>query len=154
MLAPLPKKNLGGPEGTAPEKDPEKDAPPRERPEIEILRERIEKLEAELKKEKVPPVPQEKEKMVKGEIKAYLREMQRIPPTAAPLATRDEADEIKRFPPSQQVGALISLVFEKGLPEAISVARNLNNPAILDEFHDTLVDRYYQELVEKKFIQP
>ena len=127
---------------------PEKIVP---EPELEALKERIEKMEARLEKEKSP---EEKEKAVKQEIKSYLQEIQQTPPTAAPLATRDETDEIKEFPPSQQVGALISLVFEKGLPEAIAVAKDLNNPAILDEFHDILADRYYKELVEKKIIKP
>lgn len=99
-------------------------------------------------------MPKEKEKMVKQEIKSYLREIQQTPSFAAPPATRDEAKEIEKFPPSQQVGALISLVFEKGLPEAISVARALENPALLDEFHDTLVDHYYKMLIEKGILKP
>jgi len=122
-------------------------------PEIEALRERVEQLESQLKKEQPPVSPEAEEKAVKQEIKSYLQELQQIPATAAPLATRDEADEIKRFPLSQQIGVLISLVFEKGLEEAISVAKELNNPAILDEFHDILADRYYKELVEKKIIK-
>ncbi len=80
--------------------------------------------------------------------------MQQTPSFAAPLSVRDEADEIAKFPTGQQVGALISLVFDKGLEKAISTARNLNNPAILDEFHDILADRYYKELVEKKILKP
>ena len=48
---------------------------------------------------------------------------------------------------------LIDPVFEKGLDAAVSVARELNNPAILDEFHDILADRYYKELVAKKIIK-
>ena len=122
--------------------------------EIEALRGRVEQLEAQLKKEQPLISPEKEEIAVRQEIKSYLRELQQLPPTAAPLATRDEADEIGKFPASQQVGALISLVFEKGLDEAISVARQLNNPAILDEFHDILADRYYKELVEKKIIKP
>jgi hypothetical protein len=70
-----------------------------------------------------------------------------------PLAIRDEAKEIKKFPTTQQVGTLISLVFEKGLPYAISVANALQNPAILDEFHDTLVDCYYNILLEKGILK-
>jgi len=142
----LPEKNPG-PEGPILEKG----MPEAERLGIEELREKVEKLEERLEKERVP---EEKEKMVKQEIKTYLREMQQTPPTAPPIATRDEAEEIKKFPPSQQVGALISLVFEKGLPQAISVARDLNNPAILDEFHDILIDRYYKMLIEKKILKP
>ena len=122
-------------------------------PEIEALRERVEQLESQLKKEQPPVSPEAEEKAVKQEIKSYLQELRQIPATAAPLATRDEADEIKRFPLSQQIGVLISLVFEKGLEEAISVAKELNTPAILDEFHDILADRYYKELVEKKIIK-
>jgi chromosome segregation ATPase len=137
---------------------PEKNAPGAE---IEYLKERIGKLEAQLKKEQ-PAISPEKEpfdaaqgreKAVKQEIKSYLSELQQTPVTAAPLATRDEADEIKKLPANQQVGALISLVFEKGLEQAISVARELNNPAILDEFHDLLTDRYYKELSEGKIVK-
>lgn len=120
--------------------------------EIKELQERIAKLEAEIEKER-KPVVESKEKMVKQEIKDYLQELQEMPATAAPIATRDEADEVDKLPPSQQIGALISLAVEKGIRKAISVANDIDNPAILDEFHDTLVDRYYQELVDKKIIK-
>ncbi|MBI2041657.1 MAG: hypothetical protein HYT20_01380 [Candidatus Nealsonbacteria bacterium] len=122
-------------------------------PEIEALKERVMQLETRLKKEQPFVSPEKKEEKVKQDIKDYLQELQQIPSTAAPLATRDEAKEIKKFPASQQVGALVSLVFEKGLDAAVSVAKELNNPAILDEFHDILADRYYKELVEKKIIK-
>ncbi|PIR71844.1 MAG: hypothetical protein CO145_00155 [Candidatus Nealsonbacteria bacterium CG_4_9_14_3_um_filter_37_13] len=121
-----------------------------EQPEVLELRERIEKLEAQLEREKVP---EEKEKMVKQEIKSYLQELQKTPSFAPPPATRDEAEEIAKFESSQQVGALVSLVFEKGLLEAISVANALDNPAILDEFHDTLVDRYYERLIKEGILK-
>jgi hypothetical protein len=129
---------------------PEKEVPKVELPEIEELKERIEKIEAQLKKEKLP---EEKEKIVKQEIKAYLREVQRMPSFAPPPVVRDEAKEIAKFPITQQVGALVSLVFEKGLREAISVAKVLDNPAVLDEFHDVLVDRYYEILIEKGILR-
>ena len=122
--------------------------------EIEALRQRIEQLEAQIKKEQPFVSPEKGEKAVKQEIKSYLRELQSMPSAAAPLATRDEAKEIDKFPASQQVGALVSLVFEKGLGRAISVARQLDNPAILDEFHDILADRYYKDLIDKKIIKP
>lgn len=118
----------------------------KELPELEELKERILKLKEELKKEKSL---EEKKEMIKREIKSYLEELQKTPSFAPPLEFRDEAREISQFPPSEQVGALISLVFEKGLKEAIFVAQQLNNPAILDEFHDTLVNYYYEILLEK-----
>ena len=128
----------------------EKELPKIEAPEIRELKERIEKLEAVMKSERAPF---EKEKMVKEEIDSYLKELQKLPSFAPPKTTRDEAKEIAKFPTSQQVGVLVSLVFEKGLRQAISVAKTLGNPAILDEFHDILVDRYYQILIEKKIIK-
>lgn len=118
---------------------------------IEELQKRIEKIESVLNKtEKIS----EKESIVKKEIKSYLEELQKLPTFASPAKVRDEAKEIKNFSPPQQVGALIALVFEKGIKEAISVARALDNPAILDEFHDVLVDRYYKILVEKGILKP
>jgi len=122
--------------------------------EIEVLQKRVEQLESQMRKERPSISPEKEEKAVKQEIKSYLRELQQTPTTIAPLATRDEVKEIKKFPPSQQVGALVSLVFDKGLEEAISVAKGIDNPAILDELHDILVDRYFKELVEKKIIKP
>jgi hypothetical protein len=119
-------------------------------PEIQELKERLEKLEAKIEREKMP---EKKEKIVKEEIKSYLRELQKTPSFAPPTAVRDEAKEISRFGAGEQVGALISLVFERGLKYALSVAQQLKNPAILDEFHDTLVDHYYQVLLEKKIIK-
>ncbi|MFH1780716.1 MAG: hypothetical protein ABH841_01830 [Candidatus Nealsonbacteria bacterium] len=118
-------------------------------PEVEALREKIGKVSEGQFQEKAP---EEKEKIIKDEIKSYLHELQGVPAATAPLATRDEADEIKKFPANQQVGALVALAFEKSLGEAIRVARRLDNPAILDEFHDILIDRYYQALIQgKKF---
>jgi len=118
--------------------------------EIEKLKERIQEIESQVLKAK----PESREKLIKEEIRKYLEELQETPSFAPPTNVRDEAKEISKFPPSQQVGALISLVFEKGLKEAISVARQLQNPAILDEFHDTLVDQFYEKLVKEKIIKP
>lgn len=125
-------------------------------PEIEIkaLNERIKNLESRLEKEQSLISPEIEKKEIKKEIKTYLKELQKMPSTAAPVSTRDETKEIEKFPASQQVGALISLVFEKGLNQAISVAKGIDNPAILDEFHDILVDRYYEELIKKGIIKP
>jgi len=142
----LSAKSYSGQEGVNPEKIPLKIEPS----ELQELKERIKNLEAQLKKEKVP---EERERMVKQEIKVHLQRMQKMPTFAAPQKVRDEADEITKFPSTQQVGALVSLVFEKGLEEAISVAQALKNPAVLDEFHDILIDRYYHILIEKEILK-
>lgn len=138
----MPKKNYK-------ESISEKNISETERLEIKDLKTKIEKLESQLKKEQAP-AEQEKEKVIKDEIEAHLQELQQTPSFAASTSTRDEADEIAEFPLDQQVGALISLAFDKGTKKAISVARGLNNPAVLDEFHNILINRYYNELINKK----
>lgn len=120
-------------------------------PEIKEMEERIKKLESRLEKEKSS---ENKERAVKQEIKTCLEEWQQTPSFASSLDVRDESKEIAEFEFSQQVGTIVSLVFEKGLSEAISVAREINNPAVLDELHDALVDRYYKMLKEKGILEP
>jgi len=118
--------------------------------ELQELKRKIEELESKLQKENNKG---KKEMLVKEKIKEYIKETQKKPSFAPPLKLRDEAKEIEKFSAPEQVGALISLAFEKGIHYAISVAKNLKNPAILDEFHDVLVDKYFQILVEKRVIR-
>jgi len=118
-------------------------------PEIEGLREKLQEQEKIFEKEQ----PQEKEKLIKKEIEEKLKEFQTSTTSGIPIDDRDEADEIVGFSPEQQVEALVSLVFEKGLEKAVSVAKKINNPAILDQFHDTLVDKYYQMLTSQGVIK-
>jgi len=120
-----------------------------EMPGTEQVREKVESVEKRLKE----LTPESREERIKREIKAYLNELQQMPPSSLPVVARDEAKEISKLPANQQVGTLISLVFEKGLIEAVSVAKALDNPAVLDEFHDLLVDRYYEELIKRKILK-
>lgn len=120
-------------------------------PEIKELKERLEKIENQLEKE--IKSEEEKEQLMKQEIKDYFEELHKQSPFVPSLSDQDEAKEIASFEPNQQIGALINLVFQKGLPKAISVVRALNNPALLDEFHDILVDYYFEILVKKRILK-
>lgn len=115
--------------------------------EIQELKEKLESSPIDLEKERTP----EKETAIKEEIKQYVKSQPAD--DLVPLSKRDEAREIKKFPEKQQINALISLVFEKGLKQAVSIARALDNPAVLDEFHDVLADRYFDELIKRKIIK-
>jgi len=121
--------------------------------EITELRKRLSELESRARAGEGIVNEAEKKQEVRREIKKYLENIQQTPSFAAPIATRDEVREIGKMEPSQQIGALISLVFEKGLPTAIQVAKETDNPAILDELHDTLVDYYYQVLIDKDILK-
>ena len=118
--------------------------------ELAEIKEKIEGSAIDLEKEKTP----EKEQAIKEQIKQYVQQAQPTDDNSQlPLSKRDEAREIKKFPEKQQINALISLVFEKGLKQAVSVARSIDNPAVLDEFHDVLIDRYFDELIKRKIIK-
>ena len=122
-----------------------------ERDSLEIieLKRRIIELESKTATPERIMSTAEKTEEIKREIKDYLQTAQQTPSFAVPISTRDELKEVKRMEPSQQIGALVSLVFEKDLKTALEVAEDINNPAILDEFHDTLIDHYYQDLIKK-----
>ena len=47
-----------------------------------------------------------------------------------------------------EIEALIQIAFEKGIAAAIEEAKGKNDPHLLDDFHDALIDRFYQKLVE------
>lgn len=48
-----------------------------------------------------------------------------------------------------QVQELVNIAFTKGLVVAVKEVNRLNNPALLDAFHDVLVDQLYDTLVER-----
>jgi hypothetical protein len=60
-----------------------------------------------------------------------------------------KAQTLQNEPKERQIALLIQLAFEKSVFEAVNVARKLDNPYLLDEFHDALVDKLYNQLVEK-----
>ncbi len=122
---------------------------------IDELKKRIKEAEAgrqSFERKREVEKETEKEKMIKQEIREYIKTMQAVPHPSLPLSQRDEADEIAALEPTEQIEALIALVFEKGLKEAVDIVNKLNNPALLDAFHDGLVDCFYEELKKRKII--
>ncbi|MBU1255628.1 hypothetical protein KKH35_02030, partial [Patescibacteria group bacterium] len=59
---------------------------------------------------------------------------------------QDDNKDVNR---QNQIKMLCDLAFEKGIDVAIEEARKLDNPYILDEFHDSLVDELREKLIEK-----
>ncbi|MBZ1356237.1 MAG: hypothetical protein KY054_00490 [Candidatus Nealsonbacteria bacterium] len=106
-------------------------------------------VEKDVKLEQEPKIEDSKA----GErIKEQMAELQKSAPST-PVHTRDEFKEIKILPSTQQVGALLSLVFrDNKFDLALSIAKALDNPAVMDEFHDILIERY-EELIEKGILK-
>lgn len=80
-----------------------------------------------------------------------------LPAPPATAVSDDDAQktafEFKEKGHENIIVELISLAFSKGLASAMKVANALKNPHVLDEFHDTLADRYYQKLLEARKIK-
>ena len=58
------------------------------------------------------------------------------------------SDELK-----SQVQQLVDLAFTKSVSDAVNQARATNNAALIDAFHDALVDELYNYLVERGKLQ-
>lgn len=80
------------------------------------------------------------------------------PPTDQPLAPQSPQGDIGDDPLAgldhrEQIEELATIAFSKGIVEAVNIARRTNNPHLLDEFHDALVDRLYDYLVQEGVIE-
>ncbi len=53
-----------------------------------------------------------------------------------------------------KVQELVNFVFQNSLDQGIKEAVKLNNPALIDAFHDVLVDQLYEALLERKKVDP
>ncbi|OIP77534.1 MAG: hypothetical protein CO002_03895 [Candidatus Portnoybacteria bacterium CG_4_8_14_3_um_filter_44_10] len=70
-----------------------------------------------------------------------------------PAQVQKQSQQISALDPQNQVKFLCDLAFQKGLDFAIQTARNLDNPYVLDAFHDALVDELYKRLVTERKIE-
>lgn len=51
------------------------------------------------------------------------------------------------------VQQLIDITFGKSLSDAVKAAKDQNNPAVMDAFHDILADQMYDILIERKQLE-
>ena len=103
--------------------------------------------QSELKKEKFE---QDELKETEGFKKEQAGTGTATPQTKTQKQVSDDAVKIKKMDQKNQIKSLIKLVFAKNLAYAVKVARNLDSPYVLDEFHDTLVDEHYEEMIKEK----
>lgn len=77
-------------------------------------------------------------------------------PTPASAAPTTDGQPSYLDPQLQpQVQQLVDIAFTKTLAEAIQAAVKTNNAALIDAFHDVLVDQLYEELLARqKLKQP
>lgn len=77
-----------------------------------------------------------------------------LPPTAPVTNTNNNAasdEEEKEH--LVIIEDLIKDALTNGLAHALKKAESLRNPHILDDFHDTLADKYYEKLLESRILK-
>ena len=78
-----------------------------------------------------------------------------VTPQSSQIRSQQDHDDLSYVLPElkEKVQELINLVFNKSLDEGIKEVSRSNNPALIDAFHDVLVDELYNVLVERKKLE-
>ena len=70
-------------------------------------------------------------------------------PTPAPDPSTSSGSSVLPEELHQKVQALVNTAFIKSIDDAVAEAKATNNAALIDAFHDLLVDELYNHLVER-----
>ncbi|MEA3292896.1 MAG: hypothetical protein U9P88_00210 [Patescibacteria group bacterium] len=69
-------------------------------------------------------------------------------PTSSPTKINQQIKKLKKLDRQNQVKKLCDLSFQNSLDFVIKIAKGLDNDYVLDEFHDTLVDKLREKLIK------
>jgi hypothetical protein len=127
--------------------------------EIAKLQEQIDAKKAELNSQP-EAIPHDKEilhEVVGEQIQQHAAQQQVSAPAVVPVPVTPPptvADQEGTNPEVQvQVQQLVNVAFTKNINEAIQEAVKTGNAAVIDAFHDVLVDELYGELIERKKVE-
>jgi len=120
-----------------------------------VLKEKKEILEQQKLNGEIEEIPHPKEilrEAIREKIAATPGVSARPQPAPAPA---QKALPPYAYPPSYltdelkpKVDELVKIAFQKSLDEAIKMAKATDNPALIDAFHDIIVDEIYSQLVK------
>lgn len=104
-------------------------------------------VEAPREKEVFKEVVKEHIQEKKAEISTGLLQAQA---QAQKTQAATDADELKKLAEKKQLEELIKIAAVKSPMEAVHIAERMDNPRLLDDLHDFLVDHYYDKLIEAR----
>ena len=129
--------------------------------ESEVFQKEVEELEAKLQEKKQmleasQPTPEKEvfSEVFKEHIDQEVKDNSEFvassnqDPQNSSKSSNSNADDEKEA--QQYIDSLVELSFQKGILSAVKEARKMGNAYVLDKFHDTLVDRYYQKLLDSR----
>ena len=118
----------------------------------ETVQQEIAQLEKQIAEKRAGvEAPHEKEvlRQIVGE------KIQQHAPSYQPAPTKKQDDQFSYNDPqlADKVQELVNLAFTKGVDDAVRSVAQSGNPALIDAFHDVLVDQLYDTLVERKQLE-
>lgn len=124
------------------------------------IEQEIAQLEKQLQ-EKKAGLEQQSEQKESPPDKEMLREVigekiQQNAPAYVPKSSQGaQTDDLSSIPAElkDKIQELVNHVFQNSLEQGIKEAVKSKNPALLDAFHDVLVDQLYDALVERKKVE-
>jgi len=140
-----------------------------EKTELELIKERIQAKKEQLAKQELS-VPEEKElvvEIINERMEDSLKEMppgmdvikpdaeMKVPFPSQIVSQTDEDDESSDSVIEEaniKLSELVGIAMEESIPEAVTMALKSGNAFLIDKLRDSLVDKYYQELKNKKLI--
>ena len=128
---------------------------------IELNQEKIREEGKRLLEEKLKPSAETKEALPQSESEKQIRqELERIhkenaPALSTPAAVQPDSlqgivSQLLELDDREKLVELITIAFSKGPRVAVKIARGLNDPIVLDTFHDLLArDELFKKLEER-----
>jgi len=92
--------------------------------------------------------PEKEKEILKEVVSRHIEEAQNAPAPNKSAASPN-VSEIKTQPKERQIQYLVNLALEKGISEAVHIARHLDNIYLIDELHDAITDTLYARLVDE-----
>lgn len=120
------------------------ETPPNLEREIAEIEQKLAEKKQELNRETLRSVVQEK---IQEQVPHYQPATPSDDSAATPPITEPPAHFSDEF--RNQVQALVNIVFNESLDAVCKTLRKTDNPALIDAFHDVLVDQLYDVLVER-----
>lgn len=118
--------------------------------EIANIEQKLAEKKAELSKEELHAAVKEQ---IQEKVPEY--QPQTVPATLPPLAGSFDPAPSGELPSylsaelQEKIQELVNIAFTQSIEEAVKSVTKLNNPALIDAFHDVLVDQLYNTLVER-----
>lgn len=126
--------------------------------EIQILEKKLEEKKLALGKERMPEGREAVKEIVAERIQEapqFIIEEKKVekpvsPHQVAPIspAGKMTAKDLRNLSKQKQIDVLVGIALSDSIPNAVQLANQLD-PYILDELHDVLIDKFYQELLNR-----